>query len=127
MVDASRAEAQLLLPFAIDQELLRDIVQRDVILRVIRRLPDVQRRRRVEDDLTGERPADPAWGGLDPADGSGHHRVTGGHPRPRFSRRFLRGARHGLLLVLGVEVNSGQLSVAGNAQFLPDKFSRCSW
>ncbi len=54
-----RPELHLLRMILISQELGLDVRERDVVLRVVRHLPHVPSRRRVEDQLVPEEAADP--------------------------------------------------------------------
>ena len=57
---------------------VRTSATRDVVLRVVRHLPHVPRRGRVEDQFVAEVPAHSARGRLDSASDCGHLRIVGG-------------------------------------------------
>jgi hypothetical protein len=62
----------------IAQELGSDVCMRDVVLRVVRQLPHVPSRRRVEDQLLTEEAADPPRRRFDTSANRGHLGIVGG-------------------------------------------------
>lgn len=60
----------------VDEQIRTDIGERDVVLRVVRPLPHIDRRRRIQDELTGQERTDPPGDGLDVVHRRDHLRIA---------------------------------------------------
>ena len=75
-VAACRALAEALLMVFVDEEARVDVLGRDVVLRVVRPLPHVDRANRVENHLAAQNGADTPRHGLEVVDGDDRPRVV---------------------------------------------------